>query len=93
MSETSLKITAKGQVTLRKSLLEQLGAKPGDRVTVSPLPGGGLALRPQREAETKTIRDIAGMLRRPGQPTLTIEQMNDIIARGWAGEFRGEDED
>jgi AbrB family looped-hinge helix DNA binding protein len=93
MSTTSLKITAKGQVTLRKSLLEKLGAKPGDRVTVAELPGGGLAIRPERPQGETTIRDLYGMLRRPGQPTLTLEEMNDIIARGWAGEFSGEDED
>jgi hypothetical protein len=28
---------------------------------------------------------VFGLLKQPGAPSLSIEQMNDIIAGGWAG--------
>jgi hypothetical protein len=31
--------------------------------------------------------DIAGMLKQENGPVLTIEEMNDIIEKGWAGEL------
>ena len=34
---------------------------------------------------TVTISDIFGMLKRPGQPTPTIEDINEVIADSWAG--------
>ena len=80
---TTLTVTAKGQVTLRKELLEHLGVKPGDKIEVEKLPNGRVQVSaPQR---TGKISDAFGMLKRPGQPTLTIEEMNEVIADSWAG--------
>jgi hypothetical protein len=28
---------------------------------------------------------FSGILKREGQPTLTIDEINDVIERGWAG--------
>jgi len=81
----ALTVTAKGQVTLRKEALRHLGIKPGDKVTYDMRPDGALVLKPVRR--TGKISDVFGMLKREGQPVLTIEEMNDIIERGWAGEF------
>ena len=39
---TTLTVTAKGQVTLKKDLLKHLGVQPGQRLEVDLLPGGGL---------------------------------------------------
>ncbi|QJE73404.1 AbrB/MazE/SpoVT family DNA-binding domain-containing protein [Aerophototrophica crusticola] len=78
-----LTVTAKGQVTLRKEVLEHLGAKAGDKLEIDLLPGGRMQVRAK---PTRPISDVFGMLKRPGQPTLTVEEMNDIIAAGWAGE-------
>lgn len=35
---------------------------------------------------TGTIADVFNLLKRDGQPTLSIEEMNRIAAEGWAGE-------
>jgi antitoxin PrlF len=84
---TTLTITAKGQITLKKELLQHLALHPGDKVEVTPAPGGRLTLTPQRRARTGRIEDAVGVLHRPGQKPLSIEEMNEVIARGWAGEL------
>ena len=38
---STLTVTAKGQVTLRKDVLEHLGVHPGERISVSKLPMAG----------------------------------------------------
>ena len=43
---TRLTVTAKGQITLRKDLLEHLGAHPGSKLEIDKLPGGGIKLTP-----------------------------------------------
>ena len=81
---TILTITAKGQVTLRRELLEHLGVRAGDKVAVEKLPDGRLQVRAVRPAGR--IADVFGLLKRPDRPTLTIEQIDEIAAAGWAGE-------
>jgi AbrB family looped-hinge helix DNA binding protein len=81
---STLKVTAKGQVTLRKDLLKHLGVSPGDQVAVDVLPGGRIEVRAAKR--TGKISDVFGMLRREGGPVLTIEEINEAIAAGWAGE-------
>lgn len=77
-------ITAKGQVTLRRSLLDHVGVRPGDRVEFVPLEGGKLEVRPVSGID---ISSIFGTLKRPGQPVVTIREMNETIAKGWAGDI------
>jgi bifunctional DNA-binding transcriptional regulator/antitoxin component of YhaV-PrlF toxin-antitoxin module len=77
-------VTAKGQVTLRKEFLAHLGVAPGDKIAVEKLPDGRLEIKADRR--TGKISDSFGMLKREGQPTLTIDEMNEIIQQGWAGE-------
>jgi AbrB family looped-hinge helix DNA binding protein len=83
---STLTITAKGQVTLRKDLLRHLGVQPGGKVDVDVLPGGRIEVRAARPKGK--ISDVFGMLKREGQPTLSIEEMNEIIEQGWAGQLR-----
>ena len=80
---TQLTITSKGQVTLRKEVLQHLGVGPGDKIDVEMLPSGRIEVSAPRR--TGKISDISGILKRPGQPVLTIEAMNEIIADSWAG--------
>jgi AbrB family looped-hinge helix DNA binding protein len=81
---STLTVTAKGQVTLRKDLLEHLGVHPGDKISIEKLPGGKVEVRAARP--TGKISDAFGFLKtkRKGR-SLSIEEMNDVIARGWAG--------
>ena len=84
----SLTVTVKGQVTLKRDLLRHLGIQPGERVEFEKLPGGELKVRAARPKGTidAFIGRHAGKLERP----LTIEEMNEIAAAGWAGELDGE---
>jgi antitoxin PrlF len=77
-------ITAKGQVTLRKELLQHLGVHPGDKISIEKLPGGELRFRAARP--TGKIDSFFGSLRREGQRPISIEEMNEAIAASWAGE-------
>jgi hypothetical protein len=83
-------VTAKGQVTLRREFLQHMGISPGERIDFDKLPGGELRLRAARP--DGTIEDFigrhAGRLKKP----LTIDEMNEIAAAGWAGKA-GFDED
>ncbi|MEQ9330573.1 AbrB/MazE/SpoVT family DNA-binding domain-containing protein [Thalassobaculum sp.] len=77
---TTLTVTAKGQVTLRKGILEHLDIRPGDRVEVSLLSDGRIELR---QADTRPpLSRLMGVLRRPGQRPVTIEEMQDAIEQG-----------
>ncbi len=37
---TTLTLTARGQVTFRKDVLQHLGIRPGERIELDKLPGG-----------------------------------------------------
>ncbi len=81
-----LTVTAKGQITIKKSLLDGLGARVGDKLRVEVRPDGSLVIPPLRR--TGQISDAFGMVKPPpGTPPLSIEEMNEIIAKGWAGEL------
>lgn len=83
----SLAVTVKGQVTLKRDLLQHLGVEPGERIEFEKLPGGELRIRAARPAGT--IEDffhaLDGKLKL--KKPLTIEEMNDIAAAGWAGQL------
>jgi bifunctional DNA-binding transcriptional regulator/antitoxin component of YhaV-PrlF toxin-antitoxin module len=80
---STLTVTGKGQVTLRKDVLQHLGVQPGEKITVDMLPDGRVEVRAARRKGK--ISDVFGMLKREGQPILTIEEINEAAARGWAG--------
>jgi hypothetical protein len=82
----SLTVTAKGQVTRRRDLLQHLGIKPGERVDLEMLPGGELC---GRRGPTGTIDGFLNSLNgkvKLKQP-LSIEDINRIAAAGWAGDL------
>ena len=79
----TLTVTAKGQITLRKEVLEHLGVRPGDRVDVDLLKDGRMQVRAK---PGKPAAAIFGMLARPGTRRRSIEELNEAAAAGWAGE-------
>jgi AbrB family looped-hinge helix DNA binding protein len=81
----ALTITSRGQITLRKELLNHLGLKPGETIEVDKLPDGKLSLSANRR--TGTIQDFIGCLAGESDVVLTIDEMNEIIAKGWAGQL------
>lgn len=80
----SLTVTAKGQVTLKRDLLQHLGIKPGERVDFEKLPGGELRVRAARPAGTidDFLHSLDGKLK--FEKSLSIDDINRIAAAGWA---------
>jgi AbrB family looped-hinge helix DNA binding protein len=72
----TLTVTAKGQITLRKELLQHLGVHPGDKVTVDKLPDGRIEVKAARP--TGKISDLFGFLKRENGPSLSIDEINKI---------------
>ena len=81
----SLTVTAKGQITLKRDLLQHLGIKPGERVDFEKLPGGELRVRAARPTGTIDgfLHSLDGKVKR--KEPLSIEDINRIAAAGWAG--------
>jgi AbrB family looped-hinge helix DNA binding protein len=79
----TLAITAKGQVTLRKELLKHLGVQPGEQIRVDKLPDGRIEVRTARPVGE--ISDVFNFLKREKRPSLSIKDIKDVAARGWAG--------
>ena len=77
---STLTVTAKGQVTLRKDILEHLGVGPGEQIEIEKLPDGRIEAR---AAPSGAISAVFGLLKHRG-PALSIDQMNEIARRGWA---------
>ena len=80
---STLTVTAKGQVTLRKDLLKHLGIQPGEKISVDKRPDGRIEVKAARP--TGKISDVFDFLKRDDGASLSIEEINNIAARGWAG--------
>jgi bifunctional DNA-binding transcriptional regulator/antitoxin component of YhaV-PrlF toxin-antitoxin module len=80
----SLTVTMKGQITLKRELLQHLGVKPGERVSLDRLPGGELRVKAAKS--TGDIDSFIGRHAGKVENPMTIEEMNEIAAAGWAGE-------
>lgn len=72
-------MTSKGQTTVPKEIRQHLNLRPGDKVCWH-LEAGRIVLR----AKNRSINDMAGMLHRPGQQPVTLEEMDEAIAEGAA---------
>ena len=79
----ALTVTAKGQVTLRKDVLRHLGVRPGDKLSVDLLNDHRIELRPK---PGKPVSTIFGLLEQSNTKRLTIEEIGEVAAAGWAGE-------
>lgn len=80
---STLTVTAKGQITLRKDLLKHLGIQSGEKLTVDKLPDGRIELKAARP--TGKISDVFDFLKRDDGPSLSIEEINKVVAEGWTG--------
>ena len=82
----SLKLTSRGQVTLRKEILRHFGVQAGDRIDLQLLPGGKGVV--QAERKKGRIRDLAGCQKgKTNGARLTIEEMNEAIGEAVVEEF------
>lgn len=82
----TLTITARGQVTFRKKVLEHLGIKPGEKMELELLPDGKGLIRAARPSGK--IQDFFGVLAGKTKKVATIEEMNEAAAAGWAGRVK-----
>ena len=81
---TTLTVTAKGQVTFRKDVLQHLGINPGEKIDLDLLPDGRGLLRAARPSGT--IKGFVGLLAGKTKKIATIEEINKVAAQGWAGQ-------
>jgi len=71
-------LTSKGQLTLPKKVREALRLKPGDQVDFVVGDEGDVRLRAARF----DVRDLRGLLHRPGRRPVSLDAMNAAIVRG-----------
>jgi antitoxin component of MazEF toxin-antitoxin module len=77
-----LMLTARGQFTFNKSLMEHLGVTAGEKVSIKKLPGGKLEIEAKRNKMSpqtllKTLRATIKT-----DIKLSIDEINDVIAQG-----------
>lgn len=79
----TLTVTAKGQITLKRELLQHLNVTPGQKVEVNKLPDGRLALG--AASRKGSIDKFIGSLEQKGGIRLSIAQIKKITEDAWAG--------
>ncbi len=65
-------ITAKGQTTVPADIRARMHAAPGTRLLWSAMPDGTVIVR----AKSRSILDMAGMVKAPGDRRVDVEDMN-----------------
>lgn len=83
---STLTVTARGQVTFRKDVLQHLGVRRGDRIELEKLPNGHVALRAARP--NGKIERFFGFLAGDTDKVATIDEINEAAAAGWAGKVK-----
>jgi antitoxin PrlF len=64
-------LSIKGRVTIPREIRQRLGLQAGDKIAWSLLGNGTVVVRPK----TRRLTDLVGMLTRPAQPGVTVEEM------------------
>lgn len=80
---STIKVSAKAQVTLRTDLLKHLCVGPGEKIAVEKLPDGRIEAKAARPAGK--ISAAFGYWKAEKGPSLTIDEINEIAEKGWAG--------
>jgi bifunctional DNA-binding transcriptional regulator/antitoxin component of YhaV-PrlF toxin-antitoxin module len=79
----TLTVTARGQVTFRKEVLQHLGIKPGEKIELDLLPDGRGVLKAARP--TGSINSFVGLLAGRTKKVASVDEIRDAAAGGWAG--------
>jgi len=69
-------LTSKGQVTIPKPVRDHLKVDAGDRLSFTVQPDGSVVIRPI----VRHVRELAGVLHRPGRPAVTVDAMRRAVA-------------
>ncbi len=80
---STLTVTARGQVTFRKEVLQHFGIKPGDKIELDLLPDGRGVIKAARP--TGNIAGFVGLLSGKTQKVATLDEINEAAAHGWSG--------
>jgi bifunctional DNA-binding transcriptional regulator/antitoxin component of YhaV-PrlF toxin-antitoxin module len=87
---TTLTVTARGQVTFRKEVLQHLGIQPGEKIELDLLPGGRAELKASQPKGS--FRDLHGFLKgKTNGQVLTIEEIDEAIAEAGAAAGAGKE--
>jgi bifunctional DNA-binding transcriptional regulator/antitoxin component of YhaV-PrlF toxin-antitoxin module len=81
---TILTVTARGQVTFRKDVLQHLGIRPGEKIELDKLPDGRISLKAMRPSGK--IDSFLGLLAGKTRKVATIDEIDEAAAAGWAGQ-------
>ncbi len=81
----TLTVTERGQVTFRKDILKHLGIQPGEKIEVELLAGNKLTVR--KAHSEGSVENFIGILAGKTKVVATIEEINETIRKGWAGEL------
>lgn len=73
-------MTSKGQITVPKEVRDALHLEPGVKIWFVKDHRGGYRLIPRNG----NLKDLAGILYDPDRKPVSIEEMNEAIAAGWA---------
>jgi AbrB family looped-hinge helix DNA binding protein len=77
-----LTVTARGQVTFRKDVLQHLGIEPGEKIELQKMPDGQITLRAARPSGK--IDRFFGLLAGKSKKVATLDEIQDAAAAGWA---------
>ena len=77
-------MSTKGRTTVPKEIRDQLNIKLGDKL-VWHVDGCRVVVR----AKSRSIRDLAGMLHRPGQRPISLEEMDEAISQAVVSRLLG----
>ena len=69
---TDATLTSKGQTTIPKQIRDELGMKPGDRMTFTLMPDSTVVMR----VKSKRINDLAGALYKKGRKPVPVDQLS-----------------
>jgi len=74
-------LTVKGQTTIPKKIRNHLKLRPGDRIDFVVQEDGEVVLKPA----TLDVRELEGILHRPGRKTVSVEGMTRAIKKRFKG--------
>ena len=77
----TLTVTARGQVTFRKDVLQHLGIRPGEKIELDLLPDGRGILKAARR--TGSIDGFIGLLADRTKKVASIDEINEATAQAW----------
>ena len=73
-------LTTKGQVTIPKGVRDELSLESGDKIEIFVNEKGEGVIRPV----AKKVDELFGMLKRPNQKVVSIDEMNEALKERFA---------